>query len=271
MQTMWFLLTTHFGMRARQEHHSLSMENFFVDVSDDNQIFIEFHEDPTKTRGSGLRPTERSAVPKMFATGGLRCPVRLFQLYMSKRPDDLEMTGPFYLSAKHCANKDDITWFTRQPVGKNTISGFMKQIIKGTSAESNGKKISNHSGRKTCVKKLKRAQVPEESIIKVTGHKTAKGLRAYDEGDHIELQAMSNILSNEPSTSKAPPRFRALTQNLLSSATQVNTNTQHSTEQSGFGSYTFNNCNVTFNIAPKDGPCKKERKRMIIYSDSESS
>ena len=66
--------------------------------------------------------------------------------------------------------------------------------------------------RKTCVKKLKSSQVPEESIIKVTGHKTAKGLRAYDEGDHIELQAMSNILSNEPSTSKAPPspRIQAL-------------------------------------------------------------
>ena len=174
MQTMWFLLTTHFGMRARQEHHTLSMENFFVDVSDDNQLFKEFHEDPTKTRGSGLHPTERSAVPKMFATGGLRCPVRLFQLYMSKRPADLEMTGPFYLSAKHWANQDDTTWFTRQPAGKNTISAFMKQIVKGTSAEESGKKISNHSGRKTCVKKLKRAQVPEESIIKVTGHKSAK-------------------------------------------------------------------------------------------------
>ena len=63
----------------------------------------------------------------------------------------------------------------------------------------------------------------------------------------------------------------AWSQNLLSSATQVNSNTQHTTEQSGFGSYTFNNCNVTFNIAPKDGPCKNKRKRMIIYSDSESS
>ena len=272
---MWFVLTTHFGMRARQEHHTLSMENFRVDVSDDNKIFIEFHEDPTKTRGSGLRPTERSAVPKMFATGGVRCPVRLFQLYMSKRPDDLEMTGPFYLSSKHWSSRDEKVWFTKQPVGKNTISGFMKQIIKGTSAETNGKKITNHSGRKTCVKKLKRAQVPEESIIKVTGHKTAKGLRAYDEGDHIELQAMSNILSNEPSTSTSkappppPPAFRALTQNLLNNGTQFN-QTQQSTEQSGFGAYTFNNCNVTFNIAPKtDGPTK--RKRMIIYSDSESS
>ena len=41
--------------------------------------------------------------------------------------------------------------------GKNKILGFMKSIIKDTILEKNGLNYTNHSGRKTVVKKLKQA------------------------------------------------------------------------------------------------------------------
>ena len=47
----------------------------------------------------------------------------------------------------------------------------MKKIIKGTPLETSGKRLANHSARKTVVKKLKAASFSEESIVKVTGHK----------------------------------------------------------------------------------------------------
>ena len=40
----------------------------------------------------------------------------------------------------------------------------MKRIVEDTAVSLN-KRITNHSGRKTLVKKLKSAQIPESSII----------------------------------------------------------------------------------------------------------
>ena len=45
------------------------------------------------------------------------------------------------------------------------------------------KKITNHSARKTVVKKLQRYGVQRSDIITVTGHASEKGLDFYDEGD----------------------------------------------------------------------------------------
>ena len=57
------------------------------------------------------------------------------------------------------------------------------------------KRLTNHSGRKTVVKKLKKAaKIPETSIIKVTGHTNTRGLRSYDAGDEEEFREMSNAL-----------------------------------------------------------------------------
>ena len=106
----------------------------------------------------------------MFATGGERCPVALFDFYVSKRPVNLRNTGRFYLSPKSNPPSDDCWYFSR-PIGHNTISQIMKKLVQGTSVSSN-KRITNHSGRKTVVKKLKAAEIPESSIIKVTDPST---------------------------------------------------------------------------------------------------
>ena len=54
--------------------------------------------------------------------------------------------------------------------------------------------------RKTAVKKLKAANVPESSIIKVTGHTGTIVLKSYDPGDQNEFREMSSAL-NPPSAS----------------------------------------------------------------------
>ena len=59
----------------------------------------------------------------------------------------------------------------------------MKELIAGTEVEKLGKRLTNHSGRKTVVKKLKARNVPESSIIKVIGHSSVAGLQSYDPED----------------------------------------------------------------------------------------
>ena len=88
-------------------------------------------------------------------------------------------------------------------------------MIAGTPLENCGKKLTNHSMRKTVDKKLKAANVPESSIIKVTGHTSIRGLKSYDPGDQNEFREMSNALnlpSASPSTLLSIERGEATTQ-----------------------------------------------------------
>ena len=95
LYTNWWNLTQHLGLRGCQEHTSMMVEDFVVKISAEGRKFVEFNENLTKTRQSGLKPKKRTTKPKMFATGGDRCPVRLFELYMSKRPASLQKCGRF--------------------------------------------------------------------------------------------------------------------------------------------------------------------------------
>ena len=206
LHTVWFNNIQHFGQRGRQEHITMRMDNFGTCYDENGRKYITFREDPTKTRQHGLHPDPRVTDPKMFATGGDRCPVGIFEFYVSKRPHELRTTGRFYLTPKHDCLLSAHIWYKVTPVGKNKIGNFMKEMICGTEVEKNGKKITNYSGRKTLVKKLKQADVPESSIIKVTGHKTTRGLLSYDPGDQKEFQRMSLAISGPGSEGNSSSR-----------------------------------------------------------------
>ena len=96
-----------FGLRGRQEHHGMRLEDFRIMKVDDGLEFVEFTEGPTKTRPGGLNAKPRQFQPKMFQTGGEKCPVALFRQYISHRAPNLRTSGPFYLSVKYNRRPDD--------------------------------------------------------------------------------------------------------------------------------------------------------------------
>ena len=55
---------------------------------------------------------------------------------------------------------------------------------------SSGRRLTNHSTRKTLVKKLKQVKVPGSEFIKITGKSSEKGLEAYDNGDEAEMRSI---------------------------------------------------------------------------------
>ena len=148
---MRWLLTMHFGLRGRQEHHDMMVENFLIEKEDDGVKFITFSEGPTKTRQGGLRVKPRLATPK-------RCPVALFKQYFEKRPEEMKKTRPFYLAVID-KPQTSAMWYKKTPMDKNTIINIMKTMkedspLKDVCPE---KKLTNHSARKTLVKKFKTA------------------------------------------------------------------------------------------------------------------
>lgn len=73
----------------------------------------------------------------MFAVGGDRCPVRLMEKLISKRPAT-KMSGPLYLTPlQHFQGKD--MWYTQSPVGINQTDNFMTNLAGLT-------KLSSSSG-----------------------------------------------------------------------------------------------------------------------------
>ena len=170
IQTIWFLLTQHFGLRGCQEHHDMYVEDFAFSTDDNGIEFVTYEENPTKTRQGGLRKKRRVVQPTMFPTGGQRCPVKLFKTFLERRPEERRNSGPFYLALNERPKTQ--VWFKRQRMGVNSINSFMKNMA--SQADIQGKKLTNHSARKTLVKKLKAANQPRSAIIGVTGH-TMKG------------------------------------------------------------------------------------------------
>ena len=175
----------------------------------------------------------------MFATGNEeRCPVMLFKVYLEKRPEEMKTTVPFYLSMidKPVSN----LWLKKTPMGKNTIDSIMKKMKLNSPLIDlcPDKGITNHSARKTVIKKLKSSGIPKCEIKNITGHTATQGLDGYDSGDEREQQLISNIIDNSgPATSRGV--FGQL----------------YSGRSSAFPSsapshvYNFNNYSVTLNIA----------------------
>ena len=188
--------------------------------------------------------------------GGERCPVSFFNFYISKRPLEVRNTGRFYLTAKTTLIRNEEQWYYNRPMGHNTIAKFMKCLVSGTEFEKT-KKLTNHSGRKTLVKRLKASKIPESSIIKVTGHTSTNGLHSYDPGEENEFREMSNAL-NVQKNAQSP---FVMKESSMVSRKDMNCE----------GNFIFNDCQVTINnnnISQTVTSKKKNVLLMIVFHRS---
>ena len=158
----------------------------------DRFTYVTFSEGITKTRQSGLREKYRVQISKMFETRNDRCLVKIFRTYLAKRPADFQTWGPSYLAVIY--NPSYAIWFKRSPMGVHTIND-MKNAISKSPLETS-KHITNHSARKTLVKRLKQNNVAKSEVIFRTVYSTEPGLDPYDSGDEKQQQAISNAIDN---------------------------------------------------------------------------
>jgi hypothetical protein len=158
----------------------------------------------------------------------------------------------------------------------------MKKMVANSLLASSTKRLTNHSARKTLVKKLKQNHVPKSEIIGITGHTTEAGLDAYDSGDEKEQRSISHFIDNttvaattseqqqhyNPSDWLISPSNPLLQQPSFNFFDPKLPNPLQSTSSSSSTSFNFNNCSVNFyGTTPQNS---KKRKR-IIYSSSDSS
>ena len=165
----------------------MRIEDFKVTYGTDGKAHvIEWMEGPTKTRQGGLNKKPRMVTQKLFRTGGKKCPVGAYELLASKRPSELKCHGPLYLTPLRKDRLWDKTevWFAKIPLGVNLIDTFVRRMVASAGLDSTNKHFTNHSIRKTTVKKLKKAGVNASEIMAITGHKNQQSLTDYDNDDH---------------------------------------------------------------------------------------
>ena len=194
LNTLWLYLTQHFGLRGRQEHYPMMITDFVTEFDDEGNEYFTFSERRTKTRNEGLKLKAGQKKPKVFATSGQRCIVELFKQYKLRRPEQLRNTGKFYLQPIN--NPLTEVSFKILPMGKNSIGDLMKEMKLNSPLKDlcPDKRLTNHTARKTVVKKLQSQGVQRSDIISIAGHTTTRGLDAYDEGDNGFQRVLSNMI-----------------------------------------------------------------------------
>ena len=123
LNTVFYLIGLNFALRAIQEHHRLTTENFELKCINNQECLI-YRENTTKNNQGGLKDLNRkrkevTAFPNYENPD--RCLVHLFKLYMSKRPSAI---SAFYLRPN--ANWKSSTWYIKMIIGRNTLSIIVK-------------------------------------------------------------------------------------------------------------------------------------------------
>ena len=200
LNTMWRLLSQHLGLRGCQEHNTMNVEDLVLNKDNNSNGSVTFAVGPTKTRQGSLRVQPRSVIPKMFENGESRCPVTLFKSYLSWRPEDLKLSGPFYLACIDNPTKTDV-WYKKSRMGKRT---YNQQIMKSMKENSlllemcPDKRLSNHSVRKMVVRKLKAKGVPKSDKITINGHRQEReNVEAYDSENEDEQRKLSDMIDGK--------------------------------------------------------------------------
>ena len=217
LNTTWYLVTQHFGLRGRQENYDLRVEHFKFAKDENGRTYVTFADsNPTKTRKSSIKLQRRMVIPRMVATGGERCPVSIFEEFISHRPSEFKASGPLYLAINY-KPKSNI-WYKAQRMGQGKIGKIMQSIVAGTSVEESNKRVAGHMPHKTLVRKLDQLGYSRDEISAVTGHSNIKSLDSY-------LDTMNEEKSTELSLAVSGISRKALqVQNpssSISSATQL--------------------------------------------------
>ena len=86
-----------------------------------------------------------------------RCPVEAFKRYTSKPPEETG-TDPYFYLAVNYSFESTGNWFKKSRSGERSLGDMMKDAAQ--IANITGKRVANHSARKTAVKRLWRRLSP---------------------------------------------------------------------------------------------------------------
>lgn len=191
LDTMLFLCGIHFALRSGEEHRSLQLSQFELVVPENGNARFIYTENYSKNNQGGLQ--HRKVKPKCVTCYANekdpeRCLVRLYQVYLSHLPTDIQS---FYLTPLR--KTKGAMWYSKVPVGHNTLSQTVGRLCK--QAGITGLK-THHSLRVTSATRLFQSGVDEQAIMSHTGHRSVDDVRSYKRISEEQKKAVSGILNS---------------------------------------------------------------------------
>ena len=233
----------HFGFRARDESRKLCWGDVELqnDPQDNREMLVWLAERGTNTRSGQEQGHQRAFQPKLYATNSDRCPVEFYKKFPSHRPVEMKKPdSPFYLAVKHDCKANEQVWYKKSPLGKNEIGNFLSTAPKKANLQQGqGAKITNHSVRKTSISRLLDADIPENYVAQLSGHKSIDNLQSYKSTGQQHQRRMSLTLSrsqiqtqaNVDQSTSCNPRSSQSAQCMFSSSTKTTNMSLMSTTQ----------------------------------------
>lgn len=201
IDTIVYLLGTHFALRAGKEHKALRVgecSQFKIKTDKSGDCYLEYAEDTSKNYTGGLkhrrlehkvaRAYENEAYPD-------RCLVHLFCKYMSLRPTSEKCSTDFYLQPLSNP-KDNKCWYTTKPMGVNYLASIVRNLAQKLGIEG---KFSNHSCRASAASCMFQNNMEEQLVMDRTGHRST-AVRSYKRVSGKQLRDVSKILYGQEVT-----------------------------------------------------------------------
>ena len=193
--------------RARDESRRLKWGDIVLsnDPETGCELLLWKAERGSRTRhGDGQH--QRAFYPTAQATENERCPVQLYKALAEHRPLEMKQPdSPFFLAINHRRQPSSQIWYLKAALGKNEIEKFLSKAAIAARLPGN---ITNHSVRKTCISRLMDADIPENFVAQLSGHKNVKSFDSYKSAWTAHQRKMPLVLrrSTPPSCATGSKR-----------------------------------------------------------------
>lgn len=199
-QKVWFELMYYLCRRGRENLREMTRDTFSVGTDSTGRRYVyQLKGELDKNHRERDKPDDTVGEGRMYELpGDDMCPVASYTKYLTKLHPDNQA-----LWQRPCDDfTDDEPWYTRAPLGKNTLGSFMVRISK---AACLSKAYTNHSIRATAITTLDNAGVEARHIMNTSGHKSESSIRSYSNRVCDEKKrSMSDTLSAGRKTDSRP-------------------------------------------------------------------
>lgn len=179
---IWFYIT-YFLARRDLENFDYMKKDLFEICYDGERHYIKPHDELTKNHRSVEGSSSKGII---YATDGNKCPVKAFEIYLSKLNPNCDFL--FQKPKKNVTARDKL-WYHNSKVGHNKISTFMP-TISGLS-----KRNTNHCVRATTCTQLGSLGYSDIDIATISGHKSISSLSTYKRTQQVRKVEISKSLS----------------------------------------------------------------------------
>ena len=191
------------GFRGSKELYTRMLGDIKIVTVDGNKELHIAKERTTKTRTGEVPKSVPYGLPILAATGGLDCPVKVFEELQKRRPRKfLHDNSPMFLRPATTDPKStlrpDKTWFYNSRVGLNYIGKMMRTMMVESDVDVTGRKITNTSCQKSMATTMIKKNYSTKAVMRQLRHAHPDSMLRYDASDVPAEQITGDLFGQPP-------------------------------------------------------------------------